>query len=340
MSDLTLEDIARLAGVSRSTVSRVINNHPSVRGSVRTRVLEVIQNTGFHPNLAARALVSKRSWMLGLVVPRSVSSFFTDPYFPFLTQGIAQACNQHNFTLGFFLVSTKEDEDKIFPRVSRKGYLDGIIVQSGQIGEGLIDRLNNADIPLVIAGRPLQPNNLSYVDVDNVTAAAIAVNHLIGLGYARIATITGPVDNTVGIDRRAGYEQALAQHGLPVEADLMVAGDFTEPGGYAAMKKLLPTRPRAVFAASDGMAIGAMRAIQSVGLRVPQDIAVVGFDDLPMPTPPTPLLTTMRQPIQEFGARAVEVLIDLIENGNLPPRKVIMTAELIIRDSCGSAQMH
>jgi LacI family transcriptional regulator len=142
--NLTLEDIARKAGVSRSTVSRVVNDQPNVRDEVRQRVWEVINRTGYHPNAAARTLASHRSWMIGLVLPRSVSSFFTDPYFPHLTKGIAQACNQYDYTLALFLVDSKEDEDKIYPRVSRRDLLDGILVQSGQIGDHLIDRLANS----------------------------------------------------------------------------------------------------------------------------------------------------------------------------------------------------
>ena len=338
MSDLTLEDIAEQAGVSRSTVSRVVNDHPNVRDDVRKRVLEDIQSTGYHPNVAARALASQRSWMIGLVLPRSVSSFFADPYFPRLTQGIAQACNQYNYTLGLFLVSSREDEEKIFPRISLKGLLDGLLVQSGQIGDQLIDRLINSKVPLVIAGRPFNTNDVSYIDVDNVNAAYNAVSHLIRLGYQRIGTITGLADSTVSIDRKEGYFKALVERGREVDESLVVEGDFSEASGYYAMQRLFPAKPDAVFVASDLMAIGAMRAVREAGLRIPDDIAFVGFDDLPFATLPDPPLTTIRQPINQFGIKAVETLIDLIENGIKPARRIIMDTELVIRDSCGSNQ--
>lgn len=338
MPDLTLEDIARKAGVSRSTVSRVINDHPSVRDDVRKRVMGVIQTTGYHPNAAARTLASQRSNMIGLVLPRSVGNFFADPYFPRLTQGIAQACNQYNLTLGLFLVSTKEDEEKIFPRVLRNGYLDGILLQSGQVGDLLIDRLIDSGIPLVVAGRPPVAKSVSYIDVDNVSAAFGAVSHLIRTGYQRIGMINGPCDVTVGIDRKTGYQKALVERGRDVVDALIAEGDFTEAGGYYAMRQLLPAGPDAVFSASDIMAIGAMRAIREAGLRVPDDVALVGFDDLPLATIPTPQLTTVRQPIDQFGFQAVEILIDLIDNGLYPPRRVIMDTELIIRDSCGASR--
>lgn len=336
MSELTLDDIAKRSGVSRSTVSRVINGQPYVRQEVRERVLRVIQETGFHPNLAARALASQRSWMIGLVLPRNVSSFFADPYFPRLTQGIARACNLYNYTLGLFLISTPIDEEKIFSRLSRRGFLDGILVQSGEIGDQLIERLINLTIPVVVAGRPFHTNDVSYIDVDNVAAAYEAVTHLIQLGYRKIGTITGALTSTVSLDRKEGYLRALLDAGLKLDKNLIVEGDFTETGGYLAMQCLLPAQPDAVFAASDVMALGAMRAVREVGLRVPEDIAFVGFDDLPVATMANPPLTTIHQPIAEFGEKAVEMLIDLIENGVKPPRCVIMDTELVIRESCGA----
>jgi LacI family transcriptional regulator len=336
MAGLTLEDIAKQVGVSRSTVSRVVNGHPNVREDVRERVLEVIRRTGYHPNAAARTLASQRSRMIGLVLPRTVNSFFTDPYFPHLTQGIAQACNQSDYTLGLFLVGTKEDEEKIFPRVSRRGFLDGVLVQTGQIGDQLIDRLVNSNMPLVIVGRPFHADGVSYIDVDNGDAAFNAVSHLIRLGYQRIGTITGPANNTTGIDRQEGYLKALAERHRTVDETLVAEGDFSEASGYYAMQRLLPAKPDALFAASDMMAIGAMRAIRDAGLAVPDDIALVGFDDLPIASLSDPPLTTIRQQVHRFGMSAVEVLTDVIENGGVPPRRNIMATELIIRESCGA----
>lgn len=336
MAEQTLEDIAKLAGVSRSTVSRVINNQPYVSEPVRQHVKEVIKLAGYHPNAAARTLASQRSWMIGLVLPRNVSSFFSDPYFPRLTQGIAQACNQHNYTLALFLVSTKDDEEKIFPRLSRKGSLDGVLLQSGQIGDQLMERLVNSQIPLVICGRPLQTEQVSYIDVDNFNAAYNAVSHLIRLGYQRIAHISGMAGSAVTIDRLAGYRKALVDRDCPLDETLIAEGDFSAAGGYYAMRKLLSARPEAVFVASDLMAVGAMRAVREAGLSIPQDIAFVGFDDLPIATQVEPQLSTICQPILEFGSRAVDILIDLIENGIKPDRHIILDTKLILRESCGA----
>ncbi len=338
MPNLTLEDVAKQAGVSRSTASRVVNNDRNVSDKVRKRVQRVILNTGYQPHAAARSLASQRSRMIGLVLPRTVSSFFTDPYFPRLTQGVAQACNQHNLTLGLFILATQEDEERIYPRVSRQGLLDGIIVQTARKNDKLLNRLINSEFPLIVAGRPFNTNGVSYIDVDNIEAARLEVNYLISLGYKRIASITGMMNSTAGIDRQEGYEKALADHGRQVDKTLIGEGDFTEQSGYAAMKKLIPVRPDAVFAASDTMAIGAIRAVREEGWCIPGDIAIVGFDDLPVASQTDFKLTTIRQPIVQFGAQAVEALIDLIENGTKPSRRIIMDTELVIRDSCGASQ--
>ena len=336
MSNFTLEDIAKLAGVSRSTVSRVVNEQPNVRDNVRKRVLDVIKQTGYRPNAAARTLASQRSWTIGLILPLSVSVFFTDPYYPHLTKGIAQACNQNDYTLALFLVSSKEDEEKIFPRVSRRSMLDGVIVQSGHHGDqGIIGRLVDANMPLIVVGRPFRSDNVSYIDIDNVNSAYNAVTHLIRLGCQRIGTITGPLTSAVGIDRKEGYRKALVERGRVIDETLIKEGDFTEAGGYYAMQQILSARPDAVFAASDIMAFGAMRAVRDAGLTIPDDIAFVGFDDLPITTLSDTQLTTIRQPVVSFGAQAVETLIDLIENGTYPPRHIILDTELIIRRSCG-----
>jgi len=333
---LTLDEIARRAGVSRTTASRVINDRPNVRPEVRARVQRVIAETGYRPHPVAQSLASQQSHVIGLVLPRRTEALFNDPYFPRLTQGIAQACNDHDYTLALFLLQTEADEQKFYPRISRRGLLDGIVIQVGQIGDNLIARLLASDVPTVVAGRPLHHSDASYIDVDNVAGASTGVTHLLQLGHNRIGMITGDMRTTAALDRYTGYCQALQAHDLPVDEALISEGYFTEIGGYEAMQRLLPHKPDAIFSASDAMALGALHAIHDAGLTVPHDIAIVSFDDLPPATIARPQLTTVHQPVHAFGVKAVEMLLDVIKNGSTPPRRIIMDTHLVIRESCGS----
>lgn len=335
MANLTLEEIGKLAGVSRSTVSRVINNHPNVSDKVRNRVERIIKETEYSPHLAARTLASQRSYVIGLVIPRSVQAFFGDPYFSRLTQGIAQAANVYDYTFSLFLLENREVEDRLIPRVTRPGLIDGLVVQSTSADDKVLNRVLNGSIPYVIAGRPLEYTNVTYIDVDNVSGAGMAVDHLINLGRTRIGTITGPMAVSPGVDRKAGYIKSLQQHGLPIDENLIVEGNFTEESGYLGARQILPHKPDAFFVASDQMAIGVLHAIKEAGLRIPEDIAVVGYDDLAPARYADPQLTTIRQPVLRFGIAAFELLLKFIEGTVTTPQQKILDVELIVRDSCG-----
>ena len=335
MSNLTLEDIAKKAGVSRSTVSRVVNDQPNVKEDVRAKVQEVIAETGYRPHAAARSLASRRTQVIGLVIPSMVHTLFTDPYFPRLTEGIALACNETNYTLSLYLFTSKQDEDELFPRLTSRGLLDGLVIQATNLQDTLFAKYRQGAIPFVIVGKPPEEARVSYIDVDNVAGAYSAVTHLISLGRRRIATITGPLETGAGSDRLEGYQNALIERGLTINKDLIVEGDFTEIGGFNATQKLLPFNFDALFIASDVMGLGALRALREAGKSVPKDVALVGYDDLPPAIMADPQLTTIRQPIKRIGIQAVDILLEIISNGPQPPRRVILGTELVIRESCG-----
>jgi LacI family transcriptional regulator len=331
---LTLEDIARMAGMSRSTVSRVINGGTHVNEATRQKVLEVIQQVNFQPNLAARGLAAGRTGVIGLVIPMGVGAIFTDPYFPLFIQGVTTACNAQEYSVMLWLAEP-EYERRTIRQILYNGLVDGVIVASMLVDDPIVEALAERRLPFILTGRHPTRQNLNFVDVENRSGARAALEHLLGHGYRRIALIHGPQTMIAGVDRRLGAEDALRAAGLPPEASLFAQADFSDAGGYSAMQRLLAARPEAVFAASDAMALGALRAAQEAGLRVPRDLALMGFDDIPSSAVSNPPLTTMRQPILASGAAAAETLITIIAHPGSQPSQVVLPVELIERATCG-----
>lgn len=334
---MTLEEIAVLAGVSRSTVSRVINDHPNVKEEVRSRVWTVIREQNFHPNNAARALVSRRTQIVGLVIPQAIHAIFSDPYFPILIQGISAACNERQYHLMLSLIT--DDLSDAYRHIIKGGHLDGVIIASAFSNDNsFIERLLADNFPFVLIGRQPQMPEVTSVDADNVQGAAMAVQHLARLHHTRIATITGPLTMTAAVDRRDGFLRGLRAVRLPLYEGYLIEGGFSETSGYIGMQHLLnlPEPPQAVFVASDMMAIGAIKAVRAAGLRVPQDVAVVGFDDIPLAGVLEPPLTTIRQPIEMLGYTAATLLMDTLDAAEPAPlQRVVLPTELVVRDSCG-----
>ena len=333
---MNLEEIAKLTGVSRSTVSRVVNEDPNVSVETRTRVMEMVRRMNYQPNAAARSLAAGRTRVLGLVIPERVASLFTDPYFPLLIQGISAACNAKDHSIMLWLAEP-EYERRTIHKVVHSNLIDGVVVASALNTDPVVEELASGRLPFLMVGHHPSRANINYVDVDNATSTREAVTHLLRLGRRRVATVTGPQNMIAGVDRKEGYLTALRQRGVMPDPSLIVEGDFTEAGGYVAMQRLLPLNPDAVFAASDITALGVLRALREAGRRVPDDVAVVGFDDMPFAAHTDPPLTTVRQPIYRTGMMAAETLIDVIENPSDQPRRIILPTEMVIRASCGSS---
>jgi len=329
----TLEEVAELAGVSRSTVSRVINDHPSVRQETRDRVWRAIRESGYRPHAVARSLVTRRTQIIGMVIPETVTTLFTDPFFALFLRGATEACNAHHYQLLLSLFNDLDGQEELYQRVLHNGYLDGVLVASAPLKDPIVPNLLRDRIPFISVGRH-PDERVQYVDVDNVGGARMAVEHLIRLGHRRIGTITGRLDMVHGQARLEGYRQALEARQIPVKEELIIEGDYTENSGLVGMQRLLPASPSAVFVASDTMAIGALKALRQAGQQVPQDVALVGFDDIPVASVVEPPLTTVRQPISQMGALAVETLLDLIENPGSGPQRIVLPTQLVIRESC------
>jgi len=329
----TINEIAKLAGVSRSTVSRVINNDPNVRDRTRAKVQAIIDEIGYQPNPVARSLISGRTRVLGLVIPMSYSSVFTDPFFGILSQGISSTCTVNNYTLMLWLIEP-DYEKRANQNILNNRLIDGIIIASNVIDDPLIEGLISRNVPLVLIGRNNRPE-VSSVDADNIHGGMMAVRHLLSTGRDQLATITGHMDLYSARDRLEGFERGLQEKNLPILEERIAYGDYTEKGGYLQAKSLLAHSSfNGLFVASDLMGFGALRAIHEAGLRVPEDIAVVGFDDIPAASRHMPSLTTIRQPIHQMGSIAAQTLIDQLESGNtITPRRIILPTELVARET-------
>jgi LacI family transcriptional regulator len=332
---MNLEEVAKLSGVSRSTVSRVVNNDPNVSHATREKVLQIIKQVNFQPNAAARSLAAGHTRILGLVIPMGVTTLFSDPYFPQLIQGVSSACNVHDYSVMLWLAEPDYERSTI-RQILHNGFIDGVIVASMLMDDPVVQALIDRQFPFVLVGRHPTNNQVNYVEVDNRNSSRDAVVHLLRLGRRRVATITGPHNMIAGVERLQGYQDAFKTRGLIPDPNLIVEGDFSEGSGYYGMQRLLSHQPDAVFVASDTMALGAMRALKEAGLQVPTDVAIVGFDDMPFAARTDPPLTTVRQPIHRTGMTVAEMLIDIIQGNAETPRRILLPTELVIRTSCGA----
>ena len=326
----TIEEVAAAAGVSRSTVSRVVNGSTAVSPAALEAVRRAIEAMNYVPNRAARSLASRATMAIALVVPEDTTRFFGDPFFAAIVTGINARLGETDYVLNL-IIASDDPHDKATAYL-RSGAVDGAIVVSHHTSDTFIERIAAA-VPVVYGGRPTRARDGDYyVDVDNSLGARRATEHLLATGRTRIATITGPLTMPAGIDRLAGFRDALAAAGLAERG--VEDGNFTADGGADAMTRLLESDAEfdGMFIASDLMARGALQVLARAGLRVPEDIALVGFDDSPVATSVKPPLTTMRQPSFEQGSRMVDVLLARLA-GREPPHVTMLETELVVRES-------
>lgn len=327
----TLEQVAALAGVSRATVSRVVNGSPKVLPDTVAAVEQAIRQLGYVPNRAARALVTRRTDSVAIVVPEPDSRVFSDPFFAGMLSGVSRTLAPTSSQL-VLLIEPAEGDDQRLLRYLRGGHVDGAIIISHHGRDNILQELAQLPLPIVFSARPLGVDvPVASVDVDNVAGARTGVEHLLAVGRRKIGTVTGPLDMTAGIDRLTGYQQVMKEAGLP---ERIAYGDFTADGGEQATLRLLDDHPDldGLFVASDLMATAALRVLSERGRRVPADVAVVGFDDSVLATTTTPKLTTVRQPVAQLGARLAEILLAKIAGADLTEPEIYDT-ELVIRDS-------
>ncbi len=327
----TLEDVAARAGVSRATASRAVNLDPRVRQQSRVAVEAAVSELGYRPNRAARSLVNREADSIAVVVPEAEDRVFADPFFAAMLASITQRLADSPVQVLLAMGQPGDGREKI-ERYLRGGYTDGAIIVSHHRDDDLSDVLHETKLPAVYVGRPYAGDvGIPYVDVDNGSGAALAAEHLIAQGRRRLATIAGPQDMAAGADRLAGWSAALRAAGL--DAGLVEYGDFSSSSGAAAMQRLLETAPDldAVFVASDLMAVAAMHEVQSRGIAVPEQIAMVGFDDTHAAQLTRPPLTTVINPVGELAGRAVDLLMEMMNGESVDP--VVLQTELVRRTS-------
>ncbi|KAA1376460.1 LacI family DNA-binding transcriptional regulator [Aeromicrobium fastidiosum] len=329
----TLEQVAARAGVGRGTASRVINGSPQVSERTREVVMQAVRELGYVPNQAARTLVTRRTGTVALVIAESEERIFGEPFFAGVVRGISSALNEASRQLVLSLVHSTDQAERLGGYLTRQ-HVDGVLLLSLHDDEPFPVDLDARGLPVVVGGRSAHWAG-SYVDVDNVDGARQAVAHLVDTGRRTIATISGPQAMASGRDRRDGYVAAIEAAGMELDGDLVVEGDFSEHSGWSCMEELLARRPDidGVFAASDLMAMGAMRSLRAQGRRIPDDVGVVGFDGTTASETTDPPLSTVRQPLVELGRSMAEMLLRHVDADEHRPEQMVLPVELMLRRS-------
>ncbi len=309
-------------------MSRVINGGPASEAT-RTRVLSVLETTNYRPNLAARSLATGRTGVVGLVIHEDAQMVFSDPYFSAMLAGVAEALAEKE--TGLMLWMGHQTKEKTLSRVLETTFVEGIICTATMSDDPIVDGLLASGIPTVLLGHRRHDDSASYVDIDNIAAAEDMVEHLLDIGRTRIGHITGDRGTVSGEDRVIGYHAALDKAGI-VER-FVVDGFYTEPGGYDGAMRLFDQGVDAIFAASDATARGVYRAARERGIRIPDDVAVAGFDDLDFAAEMNPPLTTVRQNIPAQGRGAALTLLKILDRSSDTAKRVILPTELVIRQS-------
>lgn len=336
---VTSQDVARAAGVSRTTVSLVLNGVQGIkiRPETRQRVLEIAEQLGYVPNAAAQALVSQRAQIIGLFLTRQSHHISSDAFITQTLEGLLEVAHQQGLRLLIDIIEP-EHPAEVYLEMARAKRIDGILLSGPRMDDDALRLLEREGFPTVLIGQ-LPGTNFCFVDVDNCASAEMAVAHLIQLGHTRIACITNAAASyTAAVDRLQGYQNALNSAGLEFDPALVRYGDFTVDSGYQQMKSLLESGAQfsAAFVASDTLVLGAKAALMERGLRVPHDISLVGFDDLPFAQYLSPPLTTVHLPAVELARQACNLLICLLQGEQHCRQHIILDTHLVVRGSSGA----
>ncbi|MFC3883475.1 LacI family DNA-binding transcriptional regulator [Bacillus songklensis] len=334
---VTIKDVAKLANVAPSTVSRVIANSPRISERTKKRVREAMEYLGYHPNFNARSLANKNTQAIGLVMPSSADKAFQNPFFPEVIRGISTKAHEKNFAI---YMSTGQTEQEIYDGVVAMIHgrrVDGILLLYSRVGDRIISLLQEKKFPFSVIGKPSKgAEQITHVDNDNFKAGMEATDYLIQLGHERIAFVGGSLDLVVTIDRMLGYKKALGDADILYRDDYIVQEEFLKEGGREAIMGLmsLQTPPTALIVTDDLMSFGIMGSIDEMGLSVPEDISIVSFNNLMLGEFAKPPLTSIDIDIFKLGYQAAGCLLDQIENSDQEAKRVIVPHKLIKRQTC------
>jgi LacI family transcriptional regulator len=340
---VTSLDVAKAAGVSRTTVSLVLNEVRGIQISegTRHRVIEAAQELGYVPNAAARALVSSRAQIVGLVLTRSTHHIASDSFLTQILDGLIESVRAQGMRLLIDIIEP-EHQKEAYLQLVRSKHIDGMILSGPRVDDEALQALTDDGFPTVLMGQ-VPGKNFYCVDVDNFTASHVAVSHLVKLGHKRIACITNaPLTYTAAAERLRGYRQALEDAHIPFDETLVRFGDFSLSSGYKQMYHLFDAGAwfTAAFVASDEVAMGASAAVRDHGMSIPKDMALVGFDDLPLAYYMDPPLTTVHLPAIDLARHAIDMLIQILKGKHLAKKQRILDTYLVVRQSCGSQPNH
>lgn len=332
----TIKDVAARAGVSPSTVSRVIADSSRISEETKERVREAMEFLNYHPNAFARGLVTNTAGAIGILIPPSMQEFFINPFFSELMSGVSEVARKTGYDT--VLSTSGRSEEEVLDSMIRGRRVDGVLLLRSRANDPAVERVVREHFPAALLGRPAYETPIAYVNNDNVQAAYEAALHLVRLGHTRIGFLGGAEDFLMTSDRLQGYKRALQESALQVDEKLIVSSFFLEQGGYLGMMRLLALsdRPTAILASDDVLAFGAMRAAGELGYRLPEDLAIIGFNDIRLAELANPSLTSVRVHMNELGQAAAELLIAQIQDPTMVPGHKIIDTALIVRNSCGA----
>lgn len=335
---VTIKDVAKLAGVSPSTVSRVIANSSRISEKTKVTVRDAMKELGYHPNMIARSLASQSTQTIGLVAPSSADLIFQNPFFPTVLRGISEGAHEKQYSLHMTTGQTEKEIYEDVVKMVQGRRVDGVILLYSKVEDRVLSYLMERKFPFVVIGKPFKEvEKVTHVDNDNFRAAKDVTSHLVKLGHERIAFVGGNLNFVVTIDRVLGYEKALRDEGITMRNEYVIHEEFLREGGREAVKELLALEepPTALVVSDDLMALGVLNTLNEIGIRVPEDISVVSFNNVMLAEMSRPPLTSVDINILELGFESAKNLIQMIENPKEPVKRVIIPYELVKRQSCG-----